>query len=205
MTIATAAALFVVMATLAAVPSSSVAFVVLRSASLGVRSGIAAAFGIAAGDLVFVTLAVAGMTVLSEVMGALFSVLRYVGATYLIWCGIGLIRSHSSVAAWQMPHCWGGAGASFVAGFVLTLGDVKAILFYAALFPTLVELPALDPGDLVAIGAITLLAVGGVKIVYAFTARTIANSVSALPLAGPARVAGGGLMIGIGGYLIVKP
>jgi hypothetical protein len=48
------------MVVLAAIPSSSVALVVLRSASLGVRSGVATAFGIAAGDLIFVALAISG-------------------------------------------------------------------------------------------------------------------------------------------------
>lgn len=204
MTMAAAAALFAVMAALAALPSSSVALVVLRSASLGIRSGIAAAFGIAVGDLVFVALAVAGMTALSEVTGALFSALRYLGAIYLIWCGIGLIRGNAA-ASWQMPHRWGGSGTSFLAGFVLTLGDVKAILFYAALFPIFVDIPALDTRGLVMIAAITIVAVAGVKIAYAVAARRIAEKVDTLPLARPAWIAGGGLMVGIGGYLIVKP
>ncbi|ARQ02816.1 hypothetical protein CAK95_07575 [Pseudorhodoplanes sinuspersici] len=192
------------MAALAALPSSSVALVVLRSASLGVRSGIAAAFGIAFADLVFVALAVAGMTALSEIMGSLFAGLRYLGAIYLIWCGIGLIRSNASTS-WQMPHCWGGSGASFLAGFILTLGDVKAILFYAALFPVFIDIPTLDALDLGVIAAITLVAVGGVKIAYAMAARSIAEKVGMLPLARPARVACGGVMVGIGGYLMVKP
>jgi len=204
MTIATAAALFAVMAALAALPSSSVAVVVLRSASLGIRSGIAAAFGIACADLVFVALAVAGMTALSEVMGSLFATLRYLGAIYLIWCGIGLIRGNAA-ASWHMPHRWGGSGASFIAGFVLTLGDVKAILFYAALFPVFVDIPALGVRDLVAIAAITVVAVGGVKIAYAIVARSIAQKVGTLPVARPAQIACGGLMVGIGGYLVVKP
>lgn len=205
MTLAAAATLFAVMAALAALPSSSVALVVLRSASLGARSGIAAAFGIAFADLVFVALAVAGMTALSEIMGSLFTGLRYLGALYIIWCGIGLIRNGRSAESWQMPHRWGGTGASFVAGFILTLGDVKAILFYAALFPVFIDIPALDASDLAVIAAITIVAVGGVKTAYAVAARPIAKKMGTLPLAKPARVVCGGLMVGIGGYLIVKP
>lgn len=204
MTLTIAMTLAAVMAALAAIPSSSVALVVMRSASLGLRSGIAAALGIALGDLVFVALAVAGMTVLSEVMGSLFGALRYIGAAYLVWCGIGLIRSGSSAAS-RMPHRWGGLGTSFATGLLLTFGDVKAILFYAALFPTLVDIPSLDMRDLVIIGAITLATVGGVKIAYAMAARAIAQRVATLPLAAPARIASGSLMIGIGGYLFVKP
>lgn len=204
MTLPSALALFLIMAALAAIPSSSVALVVIRSAGLGLRNGVAAALGIALGDLAFVVLAIAGLTALSEMMGALFALLRYLGAAYLIWLGIGLIRGGSPAATWNRAHRRGGIGMSFIAGFVLTLGDVKAILFYAALFPTVVDVPTLAPLGMVAIAAITLVTVGGVKIVYAIAAQAIAHRASTLPLAKPTRIAGGGLMVGVGGWLIAK-
>lgn len=54
---------------LAAIPSGSVGFVVISSASRGFSSGVAASLGIVAGDLIFVTLALLGMTALAEAMG----------------------------------------------------------------------------------------------------------------------------------------
>ncbi|WP_369334585.1 LysE family transporter, partial [Pectobacterium brasiliense] len=61
MTAFAALSLFLAMIALAAMPSSSVALVVIRSATLGVRHGVATALGIVVGDLLFVVLAIAGL------------------------------------------------------------------------------------------------------------------------------------------------
>jgi threonine/homoserine/homoserine lactone efflux protein len=204
MTVTTALTLFLIMAVLAAIPSSSVALVVIRSASLGLRSGVAVALGIAFGDIVFVALAIAGVAALAEAAGALFTLIRYLAAAYLIWFGVSLMRGGPSSGGWPAAHRTGGTGISFAAGFVLTLGDMKAILFYAALFPALIDVRALTLLDVVTISVVTLVAVSGVKIAYAVAARTIADKASKLPFVRRVRIASGGLLISVGGYLFVK-
>lgn len=205
MTFANSLSLLLVMITLAAIPSSSVALVVVRSATLGVRNGIAAALGIVVGDLIFVALAIAGLVAIAEVMGTLFAVLRYAAAAYLIWFGISLIRGGAkSPGGLENAHRAGGMSVSFAAGVALTLGDVKAILFYAALFPVFVDVSALTSFDIAAIGAITVIGVGGVKAAYAVAARSVANASRGFPFRRPIRIAAGTMMIGTGGYLIAK-
>ena len=76
MSIIEAIALFGIMIALAALPSASVALVVTRSATLGIPNGMAVAAGIVTGDLAFVMLAAAGLSVLAESMGYLFSAIR---------------------------------------------------------------------------------------------------------------------------------
>lgn len=204
MTFANSISLFLVMITLAAIPSSSVALVVVRSATLGMHHGVSAALGIVAGDLVFVALAIAGLVAISEVMGTFFALLRYFAAAYLIWTGFNLIRGDMGPGKLNDMHRAGGIGASFAAGVALTLGDVKAIVFYAALFPVFVDISTLGAVDILMIAAITVIGVGGVKIAYAVAARAIATATQGFPLRRPARISGGALMIGIGGYLIAK-
>ena len=204
MTFANSLSLLLVTITLAAIPSSSVALVVVRSATLGVRNGIAAALGIVVGDLIFVALAIAGLVAIAEVMGTLFAVLRYAAAAYLIWFGISLIRGGAKPGGLENAHRAGGMSVSFAAGVALTLGDVKAILFYAALFPVFVDVSALTSFDIAAIGAITIIGVGGVKAAYAVAARSVANASRGFPFRRPIRIAAGTMMIGTGGYLIAK-
>lgn len=200
------ATLFLIMIALAAIPSSSVALVVIRSATLDVRNGIATAFGIVAGDLVFIGMALMGLTALSEVMGAFFAFIRYIAAGYLIWFGIGLIRSTTRFRPREMAVSRGGMVASFLSGLTLTLGDIKAILFYASLFPAFVDIPALGPADIAVILGITFLAVGGVKTLYAVAAKSITASASKeFDYEGQIKTITGGLMMGTGGYLIFKP
>ncbi|HEJ1143822.1 TPA: LysE family translocator [Pseudomonas aeruginosa] len=204
MTAIAALSLFLAMIALAAMPSSSVALVVVRSATLGVRHGVATALGIVVGDLLFVVLAIAGLVAAVEVMGSVFAVLRYVAAAYLIWIGVGLIRHRDQPPKPRGKHETGGIWASFAAGMILTLGDVKAVFFYAALFPVFVDVSALTAFDASLIAAITVVAVGGVKVAYVVAARAVVSASKDLPFKRPVRVTTGALMIGAGGYLLAK-
>lgn len=57
-----------IMVALAAMPSASVALVVTRSATLGVANGLAVSAGIVLGDLVFITFAIFGLSVVAETL-----------------------------------------------------------------------------------------------------------------------------------------
>ena len=199
-----ALALFLIMIGLAAIPSSSVALVVVRSATLNIRNGVAASFGIVTGDLIFVLLAILGLSTLAETLGALFAVIRYAAAGYLIWFGIGLIRSAAKPRAQALDTPKGGLLASFMSGLALTLGDIKAILFYASLFPAFVDIPSLGGFGIAAIMGITILTVGSVKIGYALAANSIASRADGFTHSRHVKTVTGGLMIGAGGYLIAK-
>ncbi|HMO51532.1 MAG TPA: LysE family translocator [Kiritimatiellia bacterium] len=167
-------AFIAIMAGLAAMPSASVVLVVTRSATRGFNNGVAVAVGIVLADLLFVTLAVVGMTTFAQSAGALFSIIRYAGGAYIIYLGISLIRSRNG--EWQSADDAGPSTlmASMMSGLLLTLGDLKAILFYASLFPALFDLRLFTVADCAIIAAITVVVVGGVKVVYAGLARKVA-------------------------------
>lgn len=202
-----ALALFAIMVVLAAVPSASVALVVTRVATGGFGSGAAVAAGIALADLLFVVLAVSGMTALAEVLGGFFVLLRYLGGAYLLWLGFRLLRSARRELLLPVERDRQPAGliAGFLAGFVLTLGDVKAVLFYASLFPAFVDLTTLMAGDLVLIMLVTLVTVGGVKLIYASGATRIAARLQRNRQAGRVlRPVAGGMMMAAGATVIAK-
>ena len=194
--------LFMIMAALALTPSASVALVVTRTSTGGLPSGGAVAAGIVLGDLVFVGLAILGMTALAEAMGGLFLVMRYLAAAYLIWFGIGLLRSQPARPAASSSRSASTLSASFLSGLFLTLGDIKAIFFYASLFPAFVDLTAIGATDIAIIVALTVVAVGGVKLGYAYFASQIISAVVGSRAARVARIATGGCMVGAGVYVM---
>lgn len=205
MDISSAAAFFLVMITLAAMPSASVALVVARSATHGVAHGVAVAAGIVLGDLLFIALALLGMSMLAEMLGGLFAVLRYAAAAYLIWLGVSLLRSSMSPRPPGRPE--GGAAsltASAGSGLLLTLGDLKAILFYASLFPNLFDMTALGATDVGLIVAVTIVTVGGVKVVYALAARRVVGRLRSASGHRYARATAGGVLTATGAYLVTK-
>ena len=66
MSIVEAISLLAIMVSLAAIPSTSVALVVTRSVTLGVANGVATSLGIVLGDLVFILLAVLGLSAVAK-------------------------------------------------------------------------------------------------------------------------------------------
>ncbi|ASK21821.1 threonine transporter [Halomonas sp. N3-2A] len=192
------------MSALALVPSTSVALVVARASSAGFSNGCAVAAGIVVGDLIFVLLAVLGMTALADVVGSFFLILRYLAGAYLIWFGISLMRSKAPLQVEYSGRSASKLSASFFSGLLLTLGDVKAIFFYASLFPTFVDLATIRTLDIAAIAMITIVAVGGVKLGYAYFAGAVASFVINHRAERAVKVTAGGLMVGAGSYLIAK-
>lgn len=209
MTLTSAIALFMAMAVLAALPSSSVALVVARSALFDVRNGLATSAGIVAGDLVFVALAALGMTTLASQLGGFFVIVKYAAAAYLIWFGFSLARSQISGSRENLPvfetqRTTGSLSGSFAAGLLLTMGDIKAIFFYASLLPAFLDLASLSATDFAIISIITIVAVGSVKAAYALAANRIAAHSGDLAYAKPAKIALGGLFMTAGCLLALK-
>ena len=197
--------LFGIMVALAAIPSASVALVVTRSATLGVSNGLAVSAGIVLGDLLFITLAIFGLSIVAETFGSLFMVIKVFGGFYLLWLGFSLLKATKlSKYTVNKASNKGSLLASFVAGFLLTLGDIKAILFYASLLPIYIDLSAVKTYEILAIVFITIFSVGGVKVIYAVFANQVAAYAQNMKMENTARKATGGLMVGAGSYLIVK-
>ncbi|MCG7868291.1 MAG: LysE family translocator [Candidatus Thiodiazotropha taylori] len=197
--------LFGIMVALAAIPSTSVALVVTRSATLGVGNGLSVSVGIVLGDLVFIALAIFGLSVVAETLGSFFMVIKVLGGFYLLWLGFSLLTAKRSESiSVNENNSKGNLIASFLAGFLLTLGDIKAIIFYASLLPIFIDLSVIEAPEILTIVLITILSVGGVKVLYAIFANKVATNTKSTKMENVARKTAGGFMIGAGGYLIVK-
>ena len=195
--------LFLMMTILAAMPSASVLLVVTRSARRGFCSGAAAAAGIVAGDLVFLVVAIWGTKALADSMGALFLLVKIAASVYLMSLGVRMLLGRQQRAAVHEVDIKSTV-TSFFGGLLITLGDVKAILFYASLLPVFVEPGELGLDDAVWIGVITITAVGGVKLLYAALARRILSKLRSKRVTRGGELAAGSCLIGAGAYMMSK-
>ena len=170
MTPAVFATLATTVAVVAVTPGPAATAIVARAITDGARPALAIAAGIVTGDLIFLALAVAGMTTAARSLGEFFTVLQYVGAAYLVWQGIGLWRASPRVAMAERTgheaHFWPNYGA----GLLLMFGHVQAMLFYAALLPGFVNLSSLTAQDLVVLAVMVLVIFGGTGAAYAVAA-----------------------------------
>lgn len=197
--------LFGIMIALASLPSASVALVITRSATLGITNGLAVTAGLILGDLVFILLTIFSLSVVAETIGNLFMIVRYLGAVYLLWFGYTLIISKNTTTMTVDKTVKNqNLVTSFIAGFILTLGDIKAIIFYASLLPMFINLSVLQTSDVLIIISIMVVSLASVKILYAFSAAKIATFSTGKNINNVARKTVGGSMLGAGVYLILK-
>lgn len=202
MTVTAVLALFAAMAVLAAVPGLSVLVVSVRAATLGFPHGAAAAAGVVAGDLLFILLAVYGLALLLEALGETFYVVEYLGGAYLVWLAIYLWRPQQPLRTEEGPQ-QESLFASFLAGLLLTLGDQKAVLFYLGFLPAFVELESIRLVQVAVIAAVTVVAVGGVKLIFAAVAAKAGAGMSAQPRQWLNRAAAA-VMLAVGLFVIVR-
>jgi threonine/homoserine/homoserine lactone efflux protein len=106
----------------------------------GKRGGYAALGGLIVGDQVLLWLAVAGVAALLATNPALFKIVQYAGAAYLVWIGISLLREKGGTGFIQMH-----SGQWFRQGLLITVLNPKAIVFYMAFFPQFID-PATQQG-----------------------------------------------------------
>ena len=150
-------------------PGADLALIGARSAAQGFRSGAAAALGVGAGCFVHVAAAALGLSALIAGSAAAFTVLRWVGAAYLVWLGIGLLRgsaTSSPTTAAEAAITW---RRSFAQGFLTNALNPKVALFFLAFLPQFIDVSAPDKAlAFVALGA--LFAVNGTVVNVAFAA-----------------------------------
>ncbi|MGB5235177.1 MAG: LysE family translocator [Candidatus Macondimonas sp.] len=165
----TIAALFGAMALLALTPSMSVFAVTANATSGGFVPGAFTTLGIVMGDLVFIFFAIFGLALLAENFGDLFFLLKYAGGLYLIWLGVSLWRSRRKEMKWA-PTMRPSLMNFFMTGFLITISDQKALLFYLGFFPAFLDLAALTPFDIGFVALLSTVVVGGVKLGYVYAA-----------------------------------
>ena len=84
---------FLIMSRFTTFPSASKALMVIRSATMNVRNGVAASCGIGTGELIFTRFVIKGLNTPAKTTGVLFAIICFITAGHLIWFGIGLINN----------------------------------------------------------------------------------------------------------------
>lgn len=110
----------------------------------GLRGGFAALAGLMIADAVLMFLAAIGVAALLQANPRLFVGLQYVGAAYLCYLGVRLLFAREEKGSAVLPFS---NVADFRRGFLVTLLNPKAIVFYMAFFPLFID-PSLHRGSM---------------------------------------------------------
>jgi threonine/homoserine/homoserine lactone efflux protein len=120
-------------------PGPDVLYVVTNSLRCGVRAGIVAGLGITAGCFVHIFAAAVGVGTLMATSAAAFTVLKYIGAAYLLYLGVRMVLSRPAPPAdIEQAAAAGGERslkAVFLGGFWTNVLNPKVALFFLAFVP----------------------------------------------------------------------
>ncbi|MFI6738278.1 LysE family translocator [Nonomuraea sp. NPDC050451] len=124
-------------------PGPDFAVVVRRSAVSGRLHGMAAATGIAVGVFVWVAASTTGIAALLAASATAFTVVKVVGAAYLLYLGAKALRSALRTGGkleLELPDpARRGTWAAFAEGLLTNVLNPKAALFFVALVPQFVS------------------------------------------------------------------
>ena len=120
-------------------PGPDSLFIMARSAVQGWRAGFVACWGIGSGVFVHVFAAALGLSALLATSATAFAVVKIVGAAYLVWIGIGMLRQRlnavSGVVAEAAPPQAIRYRDIFRQGFLTNALNPKVALFFLAFVP----------------------------------------------------------------------
>ena len=132
-------ALFIVAAlVLLVVPGPSVLYIVARSIEGGRTAGLVSVLGVQTGAMVHIAFAAVGLSAILASSAVAFSVIKWLGAAYLVWLGLrrifGRDEEESDVAVEPAP-----LSRVFSQGVIVNILNPKTALFFLAFLPQFVD------------------------------------------------------------------
>lgn len=120
------------------IPGPTVLLVLSYALSKGRSVALASAAGVALGDFTAMSLSLAGLGALVLASATAFTVLKWIGALYLVWMGVKLLRSAPG-AGLAVPRGKVSARGVFGHAAAVTALNPKSIAFFIAFVPQFVD------------------------------------------------------------------
>lgn len=178
-------------------PGPNIAALVARVLTRGARNVLPFLSGMWIGEAIWLTCAVAGLATIAETFHWAFLAIKWLGVAYLLYLAWKMWFAASDTTEEQLPDEQSPVRL-FLAGFTVTMGNPKIMVFYVALLPSIIDLHAVTLygwAELVATMFVVLVVIDFSWAMLAAKARTflksrravrIANRTSAATMAGAA-------------------
>lgn len=137
---------------LAVTPGPGIAYVVARTAAGGRAEGLASCAGTGLGGLIHVGAAALGLSLLLAQSAAAFTVVKYLGAAYLVYLGVRLLLSRPVAARARTGST--GPRRALLEGILVEALNVKTALFFLAFLPQFLDGTGPVVPQLVAMGTV---------------------------------------------------
>lgn len=166
----------------AVIPGPGVAAVVGRALSAGSGSSLLFILGLAFGDVLFLSVAVLGLSALAAAASSVFFIVKVLGGLYLLYLASKFWTTEveqTQLVRVPEQNPW----IVVMSGFAVTLGNPKTVIFYLALLPNVLDLTKVGLVDWFVLSSLTMTTLILVLVPYAVLAgrlRTILTRPKAL-------------------------
>lgn len=179
------------------IPGPTILLVVSYALGQGRRVALPIATGVALGDFTSMTLSMLGVGALLAASATLFTVLKWVGAAYLIWLGIKLWRA-GGAAGFSEPRTAGSPLRMMAHAWIVTALNPKGITFFVAFLPQFLD-PTRDFLTQMVIFETTFLVLAATNAFgYALVAGRLRGTIGNARIIAAINRVGGTLLIGAG-------
>ncbi|GAA6174433.1 LysE family translocator [Sulfitobacter pacificus] len=186
----------------AVIPGPGVAAVVGRALSAGSGSSLLFILGLASGDVLFLSIAVLGLSALAAAASSMFFLVKVLGGLYLLYLASKFWTAEveqTQLVRVPEQNPW----IVVVGGFAVTLGNPKTVVFYLALLPNVLDLTKVGLVDWFVLSTLTMTTLMLVLVPYAVLAGRL-RTVLTRPKALRTLNRGAAVMIGGAGALILR-
>ena len=181
------------------IPGPTVLLVLAYALSKGKRIAVPTALGVATGDLIAMTASLAGLGALVLTSATLFTLLKWMGAAYLVWLGLKMILG-AKESRLNLPQAKGELAprAAFGNAAAVTALNPKSIMFFVAFVPQFItaEAPFLPQATIL---IATFVALAGVNaLAYALLADRLRATIRRPAVMQWVTRVGGGTLLAMG-------
>lgn len=131
-------------------PGPAVLLVVSLGMARGAGAGTRASLGILAANTLYFALSATGIGALLLASWKVFFAVKWIGAAYLVWIGLGMLWHRGAPAAGPVPVPW---SAGFRHGFLTQAANPKSLLFFGAILPQFLDPAASLAPQIAVLGA----------------------------------------------------
>lgn len=160
---------------LAITPGPGIAYVIARTVAGGRAEGLASCFGTTVGGMLHVLAAAVGLSLLVARSAFLFSLVKYLGAAYLVYLGMRLLLRKEQALVVGPVRAQGGRKA-FAEGIAVEALNIKTALFFLAFLPQFVSPEGSMAGQLALLGTICVALNTAVDVVAVCAAARLLHS-----------------------------
>ena len=184
------------------VPGPTILLVVSYALARGRNVTLALVSGVILGDLITMSVTLAGLGIVLAASASVFTMMKWAGALYLAWMGIGMIRKAGTATAELQAVGQRGSGTAFRDGFIVTLLNPKSIGFFIAFVPQFIDSAnPVVPQFLIMI--VTFVGLGGINVLaYALLAARLRDKVTRPGALAWLQRAGGGVLICLAAFTL---